>query len=52
MGFGPPSGCLTAACEAPGRCSAYESTSYHEIDILETNGAQPTRSLYTSGPLV
>ncbi len=36
-----------AACEAPGRCTRYESTDYHEIDIVETDGAEP-HVLHTS----
>ncbi len=36
-----------AACEAPGRCAGYESTDYHEIDIVETDAAEP-QVLHTS----
>lgn len=30
------------ACQGAGRCNDYESTRYHEIDLLETNGSSPT----------
>ncbi len=29
------------ACEAPGRCSGFDTPDYHEIDILETDGSLP-----------
>ncbi len=29
------------ACEAPGRCAGYESSAFHEIDMLETRTQQP-----------
>ena len=32
----------TDACEGAGRCSGFESTDYHEIDLLETAGGDPT----------
>ncbi len=35
------------ACEVPGRCPLYASNAYHEIDVLETNGADPDQAFFS-----